>query len=276
MNLATLTGRVRLARGEGPWAWLAAGSVALSLLLLGGLLTLIAVRGLGHFWPASMSLVELDDGQVLAGRAVRELPLPESGGPSGGRERLYFTGNRDLHGHVWRWVEVGRIVASDRPRELVVMERLQHGDFIGRLVEVRPAGQVAALSVDDGDGVWATLQARLTAVEVLRGERDDLVHSVIQPLVRRLENDPDDRAAQRRLVEADERIRGLQETMRADVVVLESVDGRRLALSLDEVLRAWRPNAMSLPEKVGAWSRGVWRFLSEGPRAANTAGGVWP
>ncbi|EWG98152.1 hypothetical protein [Halomonas sp. BC04] len=160
MNLATLTGRVRLARGEGPWAWLAAGSVALSLLLLGGLLTLIAVRGLGHFWPASMSLVELDDGHVLAGRAVRELPLPESGGTRGGRERLYFTGNRDLHGHVWQWVEVGRIVASDRARELVVMERLQHGDFIGRLVEVRPAGQVSTVSAVDDAAAWEGLQAR--------------------------------------------------------------------------------------------------------------------
>ena len=39
--------RVRLPRGEGPGAWLAAGSVALSLLALLGLLALLAVRGLG-------------------------------------------------------------------------------------------------------------------------------------------------------------------------------------------------------------------------------------
>ncbi|MGL6252902.1 MAG: phosphate ABC transporter permease PstA, partial [Billgrantia desiderata] len=80
----------RLPRTEGPWAWLAAGSVALSLLLLGGLLLLLAVRGLGHFWPASVTLVELEDGRLLAGQAVRELPLERQAG----RERLYFTGNR--------------------------------------------------------------------------------------------------------------------------------------------------------------------------------------
>ncbi|MBZ0328925.1 phosphate ABC transporter permease PstA [Halomonas sp. ANAO-440] len=276
MSPASVTARARLPRGEGAWAWLAAGSVALSLLLLGGLLTLIAVRGLAYFWPASVSLVELDDGQVFAGRAVRELPLPVADGASGGQERLYFTGNRDLDGHVWQWVEVDRIVESDRPRELVVMERLRHGDFIGRLVEVRPAGQTGARTAEGGEAAWAALQARLAAVDALRGERDDLQHGVIQPLMRRLEKDPGDRATQRRLAETNERVRELQESMRRDVVVLESVDGRRLLLTLDEVLRAWRPNAMPLPEKIGAWSRGVWRFLSEGPRAANTAGGVWP
>src|SRR5690554_1916779 len=33
---------------------------------------------------------------------------------------------------------------------------------------------------------------------------------------------------------------------------------------------------MSAPRKLAAWGHGVWRFLSEGPRAANSAGGVWP
>ncbi|PMR75398.1 phosphate ABC transporter, permease protein PstA [Billgrantia endophytica] len=263
--------RARLPRGEGPWAWLAAGSVALSLLMLGGLLTLIAVRGLGHFWPASVSLVELDDGQLLAGRAVRELPLATGQG----RERLYFTGNRDIDGHVWQWVAVDRIVASEQPRELVVLERVRYGDFIGRLVDVRPAGSHVQ-GVGGGEVAWAALQARLAAVDALRDERDDLQRNVIQPLVRQLEKDPGDTAARRGLAVANDRIRGLQDAMQAEVVVLQSVDGRRLVLTLAEVLRAWRPNAMSLPEKMGAWVQGVWRFLSEGPRVANTAGGVWP
>jgi phosphate transport system permease protein len=276
VNLAAVTHlRARLSRGEGAWAWLAAGSVALSLLLLAALLALIAVRGLGHFWPASVSLVALDDGRLFAGRAVRELPLPEADGANRARERLYFTGNRDLDGHVWQWVAVSRIADIERPRELVVLERSRHGDFLGRLVEVRPAGQAVTRSAEESEAAWAALQACLSAVDALRAERDELQRRVA-PLVRRLEIDPADEAARRRLAEADERIRGLQVSMRTNAVVLESVDGRRLTLTLDEVLRAWRPNAMSLPEKLGAWGRGVWRFLSEGPRAANTAGGVWP
>ncbi|MFW6345367.1 MAG: phosphate ABC transporter permease PstA, partial [Halomonas sp.] len=61
-----------------------------------------------------------------------------------------------------------------------------------------------------------------------------------------------------------------------DTLILESVDGRRFEQPLEEVLRAWRPNAMSPVDKLVAWGQGVWRFLAEGPRAANSAGGVWP
>lgn len=198
-------GRRRLPRAEGPWAWLAAGSVALSLLMLGALLLLIVVRGLGHFWPAAIEQVELADGRVLAGYAVRELPLEGAQG----RERLYFTANRDLDGHVWHWLAVDEIVASERPEDLVVLERQLHGDFIGRLVTLRETGS-------------------------------------------------------------------LQSAMRDDVLVVESVDGRRLEVPFDEVLRVWQPNAMSLPQKLVAWGEGVGRFLADGPRDGNTAGGVWP
>ncbi|OBX35332.1 hypothetical protein A8U91_04404 [Halomonas elongata] len=99
------------ARGEGPWAWLAAGSVAVSLALLAVLLGLLAMRGLGHFWPAEVSLVTLDDGQQLAGRAVKEAPLPDGEG----RERLYRTGNRDLDGAIWRWVDLDDIRELSQP-----------------------------------------------------------------------------------------------------------------------------------------------------------------
>ena len=37
-----------------PWVWLNAGAVAVSLVMVFGLLLLIAVRGLGHFWPADI------------------------------------------------------------------------------------------------------------------------------------------------------------------------------------------------------------------------------
>ena len=198
-------GRRRLPRAEGPWAWLAAGSVALSLLMLGGLLWLIVMRGLGHFWPAAIEQVELADGRMLAGYAVRELPLEGRQG----RERLYFTANRDLDGHVWHWLAVDEIVTSERPEDLIVLERRLHGAFIGRLVT--------------------------------SGET-----------------------------------RGLQSAIRGDVVVVESVDGRRLEIPLDEVLRVWQPNAMSLTQKLVAWGEGVGRFLVEGPRDGNTGGGVWP
>ncbi|QOR40662.1 phosphate ABC transporter permease PstA [Billgrantia diversa] len=260
----------RLPRSEGPWAWLAAGSVALSLLMLGGLMLLIGARGLAHFWPSSLEQIEMDDGRVVAGRAVRELPLEQGEG----RERLYFTANRDLDGHVWHWLPVDAIVASERSRDLVVLERRRHGKFIGRLVAV---GDVeAAPGHEPQRAAWARLQARLAALEQLRSERERLHREVLRPLIRRLDTDPDDTDAQRALAEANARVHDLQQAMRGEVALLESADGRRLLQPLDEVLRAWQPNAMPLAQKLAAWAEGVWRFLAEGPRDGNSAGGVWP
>ncbi|MBA2777814.1 phosphate ABC transporter permease PstA [Halomonas kenyensis] len=259
----------RLPRSEGPWAWLAAGSVALSLLMLGGLLLLIAVRGLGHFWPAGVVQLELEDGRALAGRVVRELPLEQ-----GERERLYYTANRDLDGQVWHWLAVSDIVASERPRDLLVLERRFHGEFIGRLVEVGSVDFPDPTSTATAD--WNALQASLAELQALRSERDRLRREQLRPLIQQLDADPRDAQARRELAAVNERVRALQHAMQGKVAILESADGRRLVQPLDEILRAWRPNAMTTGEKLTAWARGVWRFLSEGPRDGNTAGGVWP
>ncbi|EPC00757.1 hypothetical protein L861_13275 [Litchfieldella anticariensis FP35 = DSM 16096] len=186
-------------RGEGPGAWLAAGCVALALLMVVALLALLAGRGLAHFWPTEIELVTLDDGERFAGRAVREeRPVQGQAMPV---ERLYYTGNRDLDGTVWRWVDVERIAMRERPADLVVVERRRWGDFIGRVVD---------------------------------------------------------------------------RNTEAGHLVLESIDGQRLIQPLAEVHKIVYPNAMSSFGKLVAWEQGVWRFLSEGPRSANTAGGVWP
>ncbi|MGM0637079.1 MAG: phosphate ABC transporter permease PstA [Pseudomonadota bacterium] len=257
-------GRARLPGVEGAMPWLAAGSVALSLLMLAGLLSLLAVRGMGHFWPAPLTLVTLGNGHQLAGQAVREERLPNAAG----RERLYLTGNRDLDGAIWRWVAVDDIVVQSHPRDLVVLERTRWGNFHGRLLALEEAaGRV------EGEAAWAALQARLEALTALREERDRLRDEVVVPLVRHLEQDS---SAETELSRVSARIRVLQARITGGSLLLESVDGRRLEQPLEQVLRAWRPNAMSPPAKIAAWARGVWRFLAEGPRAANSAGGVWP
>ncbi|MBD3896991.1 phosphate ABC transporter permease PstA [Halomonas sp. ML-15] len=258
-------------RGEGPWPWLAAGSVALALLLLVALLTLLAGRGLAHFWPAEVVLVELDDGSRFAAHPGREERSAE------GVERLYHTGNREWLGTPWRWVEAARIVDQQQPAELVVVERRRWGDFIGRVAGLEEAGETLAF---EGDAArWAALNDRLEYLSQLREEREALRQAEIMPRVRQLAatQAPDRRARlEAELAAANAEVLALQERMARDRVLLESVAGERLALPLEDVLAIQRPNAMGLPAKLGAWGTRVWRFLSEGPRAANTAGGVWP
>ncbi|HAZ98021.1 MAG TPA: phosphate ABC transporter, permease protein PstA, partial [Halomonas sp.] len=56
------------AMGSLLWPWLCAASVALSLLMLATLLTLLAARGLGHFWPATLEEVTLRSGETVIGQ----------------------------------------------------------------------------------------------------------------------------------------------------------------------------------------------------------------
>ena len=58
------------AHGE-PWVWITAGSLALTIVMIVGLLAFIAVRGAATFWPVPLELVQLADGQVLGRMASR-------------------------------------------------------------------------------------------------------------------------------------------------------------------------------------------------------------
>lgn len=262
-------------REEGGWSWLAAGSLAVSLLMLTALLVLLVTRGLAHFWPAEVERVTLTDGSQFAGQPVRRVQTRPAAGET--TQVLYRTGNRDIDGQAWRWVDTVRIAARDTPAELVVLERLHWDEFIGRLVAVHENGTPVVTQAAGDAGLWQAMQARLARAVALRERHEWLNAHEIEPLAQRLMTAKGaDAKLTARLNAARAQVQDVQAALARDSLVLESVDGRRLEQPLGEVLTAWRPNALSPLAKVAHWGQAVWAFLSEGPRAANTAGGVWP
>ena len=263
-------------RGEGGWPWLAAGSVALSLLALLALLVLLGSRGLAHFWPAPVEVVTLESGERFAGQRIRQERI--AGDPR--TDVLYRTGNRDLDGNYWRWVDVDMIEASQRPEDLWVLERSQWEEFLGRLVSIHETGAPEPLDLA-GDDAWQVLSTRLERVEALRDQRQELSDGIIEPLARRLlaarnVSEAEHAALFERWEAARQQLADIDAALSRDTLIVESVDGRRLEQPLADVLAAWRPNAMSWFDKLWHWARGVGAFLSEGPRAGNLEGGVWP
>lgn len=220
MNRLSNTPRRRLL--DTLWPWLCAASVALSLLMLAALLALLLVRGLGHFWPATLEEITLRSGDSVAGQPTREVPLPQAEG----FERLYFTANRDIDGVSWRWVNLDDIVSRSTPSDLIRLERSPWGDFIGRLAGVETDGQLLR-----ENQAWRYLTQALALPQAQRPDAE---------------------------------------------LLLVTADGQMLRQPLSNVSQALAPNAMSWWQKTHTWSRNVWQFLSQGPRAANTSGGVWP
>ena len=102
-----------------PGVWISGGAVTIAVIMTIGLLSVIAVRGLGHFWPADLihaqynvpgSADHLVIGEVVQKEEVpRErlksagLPVPDQG-PEFMTRELIKVGNRDLNGNDFTWV----------------------------------------------------------------------------------------------------------------------------------------------------------------------------
>ncbi|HEB58158.1 MAG TPA: phosphate ABC transporter, permease protein PstA, partial [Gammaproteobacteria bacterium] len=154
-----------------PWIWLNAAAVSMSLIMVFGLLILIAVRGLGYFWPADIVETWYTDGEGNRSRLIGEIwetetvsaaqlaennvTLPE--GLEHVTRYLIKVGNRDLYGADFKVAIAVGLEEFTWPEELVRIERREWGNFYGRLLVVKEQGRVVA----EGDEAWAALQPRL-------------------------------------------------------------------------------------------------------------------
>ena len=288
-----------------PWVWLNAGAVGVALAAVIGLVGLIAARGLAHFWPAEVLQIVYEDGprtvSVIGELVAVEFvdPAAAAEGPAGGdaavqalERRLIKTGNRRVNAPDFRWIDAAAIVSEDRPADLAVFERLEWGNAYGRLRGLYE-GNVRVAADADAE-VWTSLQQRLERVDVLRAEIAELQASTIDSIHYALEELRLER--RRRALEGAElgdipwrerslhedyervaaRLLDLVEDVDRDAVEIEIMDGRTVRLRLGDILRAWRPNAMSTFDRILHYAASLGAFLTDEPREANTEGGVFP
>jgi len=290
-----------------PWVWLNAAAVGACILLVVGLLLLIGVRGMGHFWPLAVQEIvyqQTDGSEVVIAGQIREEEkvtagrLRESGlkvaeDTEFVTRYLLKTGNRDILGQDFRWILEPSITSIGKPRSMVVFEREEWGVFIGRLIAVRESGELL-----ESPDTWGDFQRVLAHANTLRDEIRDLEKGRIGSVNYRLERlrlkerrleleGKDDEAALAEIesdrAELQEEYLGLEEDLgrlytelRRDAVIVSTVDGRDLELTMAVIVDAHRPNQMHLPGKLGHFFHTLWKFVSDDPREANTEGGIFP
>src|SRR5690606_30641593 len=278
-----------------PGIWMSGGAVAIAVIMTRGLLALIAVRGLAHFWPAEVIearyQVPGQEARTLLGERVEDelvprarlaasgLPVAEEGGELMSRQ-LFKVGNRELFGADFSWVIGEWLDEQARPAQVTVLERREWGNFYGYLVDLRENGAVVA----EGEAAWAELPGRLARVEQLqaelralhRGEIGGINHGLerLRLEERRLQLDGElDDEAQARLAAAradhaqryqavEARLAELNQALARDSVSLRASDGRVSTVALGKVVRAYRPNAMSTQEKWRFYGSKLWEFVS--------------
>jgi len=140
-----------------PFIWLTGMALAVVILMIMGMIGLVLVKGMSHFWPADLWLIQTKEGKAFLGIFEARETIPD--GKAKGEEKaptrsLFQIGGRDVYGLDFRWFDDSDIVKRERPRESMVIERMEYGKLFATLTEVKDQnGRLA----DGGESGWATL-----------------------------------------------------------------------------------------------------------------------
>lgn len=287
-------------RGGELFVWMTASGVAISLLMVAGMLVLIMFNGLGQFWPGTLQQVTLKTQETVIGQIVGEEMIPHSvttEDQSGQRRFRYRVGNRDQFASEYRWINEAEIASISSPDDLTFVERRQWGPAYGRI----SLAAEGAAETDRHHNAWPTIVMLVNRANQLRKriehlEREDIgsinyriekARLARQSLVLKSSTDPATADADRRLVDQiaalereylskTEALEHLHKQAGQDMVLLTLSNGRSVRMPLDQVLAVSRPNSMTWIEKGLAYVRNLWLFVSGEPREANTEGGIFP
>ena len=295
-------------RSGSPWIWLSAGAVSISIVLTVGLIVLIAARGLAHFWPTTVTefqvadrngvvaplLGQIRETEVVPAEQVRDAGFPLPDDAVDVERMLVKTGNRDVTGGDFRWVLQPAVKNQSEPVDVVVLERREWGDLIGRLRHVLEDGEKVASGPEARGALQERLQRALDLHHRIRTlEKDDIgaINYRLERLRlerRRLQLDDALTSAEASRLDAEEaRLREqygelertlteLYEQVNRDSLVAETAGAVEVTVPLAKVVRAYWPNELGLAGKLGHYAGKLWEFISADPREANTEGGIFP
>ena len=295
------------------WIWLNAGAVAISIIMVLGLLGVLTVNGLRHFWPSEVvqgtylapgfNSTELI-GEVTRTEWVAAEVLIASGlsvDPSQElyRRDLWKLGNRDLNSIDFAWVLSDFVTEVSTPERVAVFERNQGGVFYGAISSLVLGEDIdPSLALSDDQSLWTQFQLRLDEVRKL----NKLIQSIQSVQLARATSDLErlglrERAAmlegelspiltqqfsaqrleiQVELASLQHQLNQLYAQIERDSVLVRASNDVEVLIPLAEIVRAYQPNKLSLTGKLSVYSQRLWEFLTAEPREGNTEGGVYP
>lgn len=307
MNLPIFERLESWLRGGAPFVWLTAGAVSISLIMVFGLLGLIAVKGLAHFWPQSVweleyqwqgkteiLVGELHGSEFISPERLKNAGLDLPGDEVMVQRHLLKIGNRDIYGVDFRNIVEVLIHSRNKPKGVVVVERQEFGDFYGFQPALMQEGQLVA----DGDSAWHEIQRRIITAKAIRAQIHKIEKKQIGRINYRLERlrvegleleqagelNPDKLTASETRKQAleveyqslQETLQNLRSRLNLGQVVFQLRGSNDVAVDVSAIVHAYQPNRMSLWEKLKFYGVKVREFIWHDPREANTEGGVFP
>ena len=298
-----------------PWIWLNAAAIAISILMVVGLVSLLGVRGLSYFWPSDVMQARYISpdraGSRLSMEVIGELvereTVPSSQLAAAGidglenqevvRRFLLKQGNREFFNADFIWLIDDFVEDVQYPSELVTLERLEWGNLYGTLRLIRENGTVIAGQSAEAVN-WEEFSQRLERVYSIRSQIIEIEKTQIQEInyrtnqlrlrVREIELGGDMTAAmrlrldrQREVLQSEYEIQRQKLLRLNDEILRDEADfmvagGEIVRINLASIVRAYRPNQLSAFGKFKVFLSKIGEFLSAEPREANTEGGVFP
>ncbi len=294
-----------------PWIWLNAGAIAVSLVAVFGLLLLILFRGMSHFWPADVNAfhyensqhattinAEIIESESVPFSSVHNIKHSEKGrtGDEYGNVTRYLvkTGNRDILGSDFRWLYDIDLSNREQPENIMVLERIEWGNFYGYLNAVYESDKLIA----SGAQAWPefnkrlnrTLEIRERILELEQGDIGAINYQLERLRLKerslQLKNELSDEAiksfaSQREELELEYKsllleTRKLYQDINRDSIRATVMDGSEVTIPMEKIVKVWQPNKMSVLNKLVFYMRTLWAFITEDPREANTEGGIFP
>lgn len=303
-------------RSGDPLIWINAAAVSISIVAVVGLILLLGLKGFGHFWPANIFEAEYaigtDSERTVIGEFVESESVAIEQIRSAGIEinsdeafierSLVKLGNKDITGIDFSWLINSELVDLKYPPELMAIERREWGNFYGYLKQVKEQNVLVADAELDDSKAWQIFQHSIERAQLLTSqighiEKDEIgaINHRIERLrlrERGLELNASLADRERVTAQADiaqeraeldqqyqvlqKQLIGLYAQLNRDSFTAVTMDGSEVELPVAKVVRAYRPNAMTLADKMIAYSEKFWEFISDEPREANTEGGIFP
>lgn len=287
-----------------PWIWLGAGAVSISLLSLLALLLMIGWKGLIYFWPAPVYQWEDAQGEHLIGQIYQKEQIPlaylnhqktnEKNSHSSDETALRYTikvANRDFYSQDMISVLASDLYHQTQPRDIVVLDRRQNGDFFGYVIGYQGQKSNSKLSFKNQlqEGIASANQIRdeieaiqVGALQQISNQLDEFLTAKPKRIAdAKTENEHqqlDEKELQltQKLHALQQQVNALQNELNQQLITVQDMAGEVKLLPISDVIDAWYPNQMSFGQKMSHWFSSVSSFASEDPRGIAGEGGIFP
>ncbi len=282
-----------------PFLWLCAGAIALSVIIVVGIVGFIGYQALPHFWPSSTHIIRIstdgaDDKTVIA-EYYEEKNKVSAQGPY--KDILLKTGNRDIFGIDFRWVKDYQISLSQPAKGYATFERREWGNLYGipkTIIDTQS-------NKTEQNAVWTTLQQKISEATNLHQQLEEIQNIDIGKINYEMEQirlnsrslELEGKLTELAIKEAQEQQNILNNQYNAlnlrlieltkelnrynlQVEVLSENGPQEITIKVANIVRSYMPNNIGILEKTSIYFNRIGEFVFGSPREANTEGGVFP